>query len=231
MQADKPFDFKQLTHSKIGPVDLFSAMLPRFYGQTEVFNQMLSREEQIKAERFVTKTLSQRYIIAHGLLRYLLADALNIDAKAVKLLVSERGKPYIEDNNIHFNLSHSEDMALIGVSREAKVGVDIEYCQKQVSILEIAKRFFSATEYKKLSHLSGDELRMAFYKGWTQKEAVLKGLGHGIADHLAHCEVSILPNEPPALLAFHSDEVQTKIWQLDTWQPHPDYVAAVAHQP
>ena len=104
---------------------------------------------------------------------------------------TESGKPYVVDGSLHFNLSHSGDYALIAVTADAPVGVDIERHREHRRWREIAKRFFAPHEASSLR--TADD----FYRLWVVKEAVLKALGTGLRGNLADtpyetCEVTVL---------------------------------------
>lgn len=93
--------------------------------------------------------------------------------------VSEKGKPYIENGKIRFNLSHSGSRVICAVS-ENEVGCDVE--KKTGDCLKIAQRFFAPQEYDFLSKITQEEqLEKEFLKLWTMKEAFVKANGMGIA--------------------------------------------------
>lgn len=85
------------------------------------------------------------------------------------------GKPELPHLPIHFSISHSEIAAVVALSFNP-VGVDIERI-KPIQ-LEDFKRFLTPSEWEALQ-TSSDPLD-AFYTLWTQKEAVLKGIGQGL---------------------------------------------------
>ena len=64
---------------------------------------------------------------------------------------------------------------------------------------------------------------MAFLRGWTCKEALLKGVGCGSRE-LAGCVVELDPDRPPAVI-LSSDG---RPWQVACWQPDAAFTAAVA---
>ena len=80
---------------------------------------------------------------------------------------------------MRFNLSHSSELALIGVCRGHEIGVDLERI-KQISEAErIVASFFSPAESAEFTTIPDKVKPQAFFRGWTRKEAVLKGLGIG----------------------------------------------------
>ena len=89
----------------------------------------------------------------------------------------EQGKPQIVNFPKKFNLSHSGDYVVCGVSN-GEVGVDI---QKWVPFKErTAERFFAKEEWELLQEKDEQERTELFYRLWSRKEAYGKYTGQGI---------------------------------------------------
>ena len=73
--------------------------------------------------------------------------------------------------DIRFNVSHSQDLALLAVTRSREIGVDVEYVRPEVEIESLAERFFSPQERTDIRSLSEDARVAAFFHCWTCKEA------------------------------------------------------------
>lgn len=93
------------------------------------------------------------------------------------------GKPYLEGNSLHFNLSHSGNIVVCAVS-DREVGVDVQE-SVPVSHEKLWERFFEEREKVLLRGCESDEEREAlFYRLWVQKEAYGKLTGEGIPEGL-----------------------------------------------
>ena len=89
----------------------------------------------------------------------------------------ELGKPQIVNIPKKFNLSHSGDYVVCGVS-DGEVGVDI---QKWVPFKDrTAERFFAKEEWKLLQETDVEKRTELFYRLWSRKEAYGKYTGQGI---------------------------------------------------
>jgi 4'-phosphopantetheinyl transferase len=86
-------------------------------------------------------------------------------------------------------------MALIVLSTQHVVGIDVEWIDRKIQDSEIAERYFSARESEYLASLSQPERTHQFFSYWTCKEAYLKMQGRGIAEGLAHCELTLDPDQ------------------------------------
>ena len=79
-------------------------------------------------------------------------------------------------------------LALIGVCRGHELGVDLERIKPISEADRIVASFFSPAERAEFAAIPDDLKALAFFRGWTRKEAVLKGLGIGLAGLSAHYE-------------------------------------------
>lgn len=89
------------------------------------------------------------------------------------LMYSEYKRPYL--NNIDFNISHSGEFVICAISKNNKVGIDVEEIN-EIPADEFEEQF-SDTE---LAAIRNDKSFRHFYTLWTQKEAFLKAIGKGL---------------------------------------------------
>lgn len=121
--------------------------------------------------------------------RRLLYDVLKEEIKEdTPILKGEHGKPYFENTDIKFSISHSGDYVCVAVARGIEIGVDIQKFQENRD--RLAKRFYAEGELKKLEGLNEEEKRQEFFRIWTRKEALLKADGCGITVDLRSFDVT-----------------------------------------
>ena len=149
-----------------------------------VFVKSLSVDELKQSDRYHFPADANRYMGTRLALRNILAKFyLQVEPSSLIFNYSQRGKPYLlfpANSNIQFNVSHSEDRALIAVTWGAAIGVDIELAKPLENLRDISRRIFSESESMILDSLSGNEQFRTFYRIWTRKEAVLKATGEGL---------------------------------------------------
>jgi len=196
--------------------------------------RLLSPDEHARAQRLVDAAHRRRFVLAHGALRALLAGYLGAAPSAITYVVGEHGKPSLAARdgvraNVEFNLSHSEDIALIAVARGQPVGVDVQHWSESVEHLRLAERFFSPHERDALRALTheAEQVAGAFFAAWTRKEAYVKATGYGIARGLHHFDVTLAPGEHARLLADRLDPDAPARWSMTALEPAPRYSAAV----
>ncbi|MBX9606039.1 MAG: 4'-phosphopantetheinyl transferase superfamily protein [Gammaproteobacteria bacterium] len=151
--------------------------------------RLLEAGELERAARFSTRARQQRFITQRAWLRRVLALYLDQPAEPLKLSEGPRGKPFLASSTgIEFNLSHAEDLALVGVAR-VPLGVDVEMPRRVVAPLDLAARRFAPGELAWLQAGPAAELVPRFLRCWTRKEAFMKATGEGLARRLASFDV------------------------------------------
>ena len=191
----------------------------------------LNDEELQRAARFHFEQDRIRFKVARGALRTILGRYANLLPDALEFCQNEYGKPFLTNPRaagLHFNLSHSKDIALLAVTREREVGIDIEFMRPDFATKEVADHFFSSAE---VATLAGVERRLktrAFFNCWTRKEAYIKARGEGLSLALDSFDVSLKPGQPAALLNTRLDSADVSRWSLHELFPVAGYAAAVA---
>jgi 4'-phosphopantetheinyl transferase len=155
--------------------------------------------EAARAARFHGPDLQRRYLRSHAALREILGS--HTDGR-LDFAVSANGKPFLPGSpQIKFNLAHSREMALVAVTLEVEVGVDVEWIRPMPDYRDIAERFFPPGE---AVHVADEA---DFFRRWTRLEAVVKAYGTGI---------------------YGLAEVPSGEWTIEELAAAPGYAAAVA---
>ena len=189
----------------------------------------LSSDELDRANRFHFEADRNRFIIGRGILRNLLGYYLDLEPHQLQFCYGSHGKPALKTSDLlHFNLSHSQDLALYAFTRDRQIGIDLEYIRHIPGLDQIVTQFFSARERATFLALPSIQQLAAFFHGWTCKEAILKALGDGLALPLNQVDVSLLPDRPARLFSINGDRSAAERWLLQSFIPAPDYVASVA---
>ena len=209
-------------------IDVWRISLNLPSATVKLLESILSANETQRAAGFHLPANRDRYIVAHGGLRDLLARYLHCEPSQLNFSTNDYGKPALVGYQLEFNLSHSENIALIAVSRERKVGVDVECIRSDMEHESIARRFFSPYEFSELKTLPPEQREVAFFNWWTRKEAYIKAQGLGLSLPLDSFDVSITPNEPAFLRATRTDSQEAASWTLFSLEVHDGYAAAAA---
>lgn len=193
---------------------------------------ILSTDEQNRANRFHFKKDHDHYIAGRGALRVILGRYLNLEANRLRFSYTYYGKPALEKefegDSLRFNLSHSHGLALLAVTRDRELGVDIEWIRPGVADEGIAEHFFSATEVRVLRGLPKGMQDQAFFNCWTRKEAYIKAIGEGLSMPLSVFDVSLVPGEQAALLETRGNPLEAARWSMRELITAPNFAAAIA---
>jgi 4'-phosphopantetheinyl transferase len=186
--------------------------------------RFLSEDETARANRLVFAQDRERFVVARGRMREILARAMGCAPAALEFTYSAHGKPSLGGRARQFNLSHSHAIAALAVTQANEIGVDVEHVRPLKE--DVAGRFFSDREKAALRALPESEQLAAFYRCWTRKEAIVKAVGEGLSHTLTSFDVSLKADEPAVVERFEG--AAAGAWQLAHFEPAQDYVGAIA---
>lgn len=140
---------------------------------------LLSHDERERAARFRFDTDRHRYTACRAALRCVLAAELGATPESIAFTYNPHGKPALSANgSLDFNVAHSGPMALIALTQDGEIGIDIEAIRPELATHEVAATVFTDEERALLRGVDHVE---QFFRLWTRKEAYLKAIGEGFA--------------------------------------------------
>lgn len=145
------------------------------------------------------KGVSHPYKRLQHLAGRFLLPTLYTDFPLEEILVADTRKPYLENEQYHFSISHGGNFAAAVVSSHSRVGVDIELVSPR--IIAISHKFLHYDEKVFLNdwvHLTKMHLELTTVL-WSAKEAIYKWYGHGELDFKQHMQLA-------GPITFKSDE-------------------------
>jgi 4'-phosphopantetheinyl transferase len=174
---------------------------------------VLSAAERARAERFHFDRDRHRYVRGRGFLRQQLGQMTGQGAADLLLSEGAWGKPVLQDHALWFNLSHSRDLAVLAISQDGPVGIDLEFIDRSVDVTALARAVFCPQEIDILMALPPLARPARFFAFWTAKEARMKLTGEGMAlapqaialDLVAGLPVGYLRPEDPGAQALFVD--------------------------
>lgn len=195
---------------------------------------LLSNAERKRASRFTFARERRRFIVARSRLRQLLGVRLGVSPDSVELVSGQYGKPALagrfSDQDLRFNVSHCEDIAVYAFSRARDIGIDVEAVRVMHDAEDIAARFFSRRERVSYRVLKPRYRPLGFFNCWTRKEAFIKAVGEGLNYPLEMFDVSLAPGEPARILRIGNTFGDACGWRLHSFSPAPGFIGAVAVQ-
>lgn len=196
----------------------------------EKFNHLLSDDERKKIEQYKFPNDRKRAGETFLYRRLIISNYINTNPRMIAFNKTSFGKPIlIEANNsgVQFNYSHTEGKFLFALSNNSEIGVDIEFIKALIDIDSLAEKYFSNDELSFYKALSTYELKLIFfYRIWTRKEALLKGIGTGINDKMKNISVILngSPNKSELSIKFNN-----QIWQIEDLHLQDNFIGSIAY--
>ena len=110
---------------------------------------LLDAIEQKRAGQFKFVRDKNHFMVSHAILRILLSNYLLCAPDKITFEYNEHGKPFL-NNPLQFNLSHSKDYAVVAITLNDPIGVDIEYQQPVDRMDAIVHRFFRQKKFRRI---------------------------------------------------------------------------------
>ncbi|MGL6074314.1 MAG: 4'-phosphopantetheinyl transferase family protein [Fimbriiglobus sp.] len=204
---------QRLTEPQTWPVNRIDTWEFTFAdGVFEHLSESLSPTEMARADQFKFETPRLQFLRCRSCLRLLLSLYLGEEPCEIQIQPNPVGKPELVDHALQFNLSHTADELVIAVS-DRVVGIDIEEAKPRDTMDDLVRRFFHRLEQEAYFETPEANRLEAFYRGWTGKEAVLKGIGIGLRN-LDLCILNLDLSQPVSILGpvstLHS-------WAITSW--------------
>lgn len=190
---------------------------------------LLNEEESIRAKRYHFPRHQRRFTLARAILRIILARYLKVSPSSLIFTTNKYGKPLLVNHpSLHFNISHSGELALLAVSNNHPMGIDLEFFSER-PYEGIAKSLFSPKEIQAVEQAPSHVKPMIFFQIWSQKEAFIKACGMGLSYPTQQFDVPILHlknNNQPIL-----DELNQDLWHIKSFMPEIACSGALCYHP
>jgi 4'-phosphopantetheinyl transferase len=213
-------------------VDVWIVRLSQPNSIADYCNRILSSEERYRAAQFISVRDRHRFILRRGALRLALSEYVKARPEEHRFACGRYGKPALISDlgakAVHFSVSYSNVLAVIGVSTRRDIGIDVERIREMPDLDAMLTNVFGREESHRVMNLPPAERSTAFFRLWTRKEAVLKGGGVGL--------FSLIEGAHP-LSAFQirrgrgivsSQRTQSRNWSVYEFVPLSSYLGAVA---
>jgi 4'-phosphopantetheinyl transferase len=186
---------------------------------TGLHDALLVPHERERYRQFRFDGDRERYLTTHALKRRVLGALLGCSGIELCFRNLQGGKPRLQGDGPHFNLSHSGNWVAMIVSTETPVGIDVEQPTLALDHDQLASLVFHPQDRFLPEPTSPLE---RFYTAWTLKEAISKGVGLGLS-----LPLSGLHLRPIGQGCYHC-MYQQKWWHAVHWRIENDVHIAIA---
>ena len=150
--------------------------------------QILADDEHVRLHQYRRAEDRDRFLLARGCLRLLLGQLLLLPPAKLVIQCDVYGKPFLGPigsstmtRTVHFNVSHSGELILLGFHGFRCVGVDVELHSVDLDWYSIAKLCFPQSITSALQKVPSQDQMHRFYQEWCRLEARLKASGLGFS--------------------------------------------------
>lgn len=195
------------------------------------YDALLSEDERARRERFRFARDQRRFLVTRALVRTVLSRYAAVRPQDWAFSAGTRGRPVISapqpTPSLEFNISHSSDLVMIGITSGLALGIDVESIEAREADIDGLDRYFAPEESAALLSLPLAARRRRFFELWTLKESYIKARGLGLAIALDAFRFE-LTGERGLTLYMRPDLGDSpedwRLWQLDL---RCGYLAAV----
>jgi 4'-phosphopantetheinyl transferase len=209
-------------------VVVWIAHLPELREELPLLEALLDPRELERAGRFRFADDRVRFVAGRGLLRHGLRRYAPKAPAVIEIAYSSLGRPLLpaEYEAPQFSISHTHDLVALAFAEGAQVGVDLEFMQPPVDLLELAERILSEEDFRAFEAFPHVGKQLAFYRAWTRKEAYLKARGEGIGPGLQDVSVSFTAEATTPVTDRRN--ASTTAWRLHALPVPEEYMGCLA---
>lgn len=194
--------------------------------------RLLNPAEREQQQRFYFERDRHRYLVTRALVRTVLSRYAPVAPEDWVFGKNSHGRPEIANDHalartLSFNITHTDGLIVLAVTREQAIGVDAENIIVRQPAIEIAERFFSPEEVAELHAVPAAGQHERFFHYWTLKESYIKARGMGLAIpldqfgfHFPHAAEVAIRIDPQ----LNDHAARWRFWQL---RPGADFLAAL----
>jgi 4'-phosphopantetheinyl transferase len=204
--------------------------------QIRNFSKLLSTKELNKISLYRFKKDQHLFIITRAFIRIILSKYSRVSPDSWVFKIGEKGKPeidYSKSNDlskIKFNISHTENLIICGITKSNSLGVDVEHCYPRSDVLSIANQYFSTSEIDDLNDLPISETHNRFFDYWTLKESYIKACGMGLYIPLKNFSFKF-NDKNSSIISIHFSSLindNPEFWSFWILNIYSDYKVAIA---
>lgn len=194
------------------PADTVTRLWPR-----------MTADEQTRCMRFVRDVDRRTFAITRALVRQTLSLYGPTAPLDWRFVTNDHDCPFVTPAQagtppLHFNVSHTDGLVALAITRGHRLGVDVERVTRVVTEA-VAERHFAPAEVRDLRALPAAEQPRVFFEYWTLKEAYIKARGMGLALPLDAFAFALRLPDPPTISFVPGFADVPERWQF--WQTWP----------
>lgn len=158
-------------------------------------------------------------------LRLLFGRYLDKPGKDIRLSKTPEGKPFLVNESLEFNVTHTRGWLAVAVAGRGPIGIDIEIDRIIGRAGPMARRCYAPPEAAAMEALDEPERSRAFLQRWIRTEALVKAQGARLASSLSNLQFD---NTSCSLQATPADWPSPEQWAIAPLPMPQPLIGAVA---
>ena len=199
---------------------------------------LLAADEIARMQRFHFERDRLVFLATRVLVRQTLSRYADIDPRDWRFVANAWGRPAIADAtasaaDLQFNISHSDGLIAVAVTRERQLGIDLEF-PRGTDWLDLARHSFAPAEVQAVRASAADETARCFVDIWTLKESYVKAMGQGLSIPLDSFWFTFGPTDTSIALDFAKHAPgPAPTWSFCQWRSDRGHALALCleHRP
>jgi len=195
------------------------------------YDALLSADERARQARFRFAKDQRRHLVTRALVRTVLSRYAAVRPEDWVFSAGAHGRPAISAPRLalplEFNISHSADLVMLGVTSGRALGIDTESIAARSFGIDGLDRYFAPEESAALLALPPEARRRRFFELWTLKESYIKARGMGLAIRLDDFRFELSGARQLTLHMRPGLGDSPGLWRVWQLALRPDYLAAV----
>jgi 4'-phosphopantetheinyl transferase len=192
---------------------------------------IMTADERERCGKFHFERDRRLFRATRALVRSVLSRYSGIAPHDWRFAANAHGKPHVSSPvvlpSLHFNLANTRGLVVCAVSAAHKIlGVDAERIDRGTETMELAERYFCASEVRALKASPASERLRSFFTYWTLKESYIKARGLGLTLPLDW--FSFIVDDDSISIGFDArlGDNATR-WRFALLDAHPNYMIAL----
>jgi 4'-phosphopantetheinyl transferase len=195
------------------------------------YRRLLTTQELEREARFHFPNDRHRFLVTRALVRDVLSRYEAISPQDWRFEQNTYGRPTIANDDsiekrISFNISHSDGLIILSITRYRVVGVDTENVSR-IAPIQIANRYFSPKEIAALARLPAALQSQRFFELWTLKESYIKARGMGLSIPLDQFSFNLDVEQQICFEVEKPFDDLSCRWWFWQWHPSANHIAAL----
>ena len=196
------------------------------------YRELMTPEEQRQEDRFHFPHDRHRCRVVRALVRTTLARYCDVEPRDFVFSTNQYGKPAIANDSasakgLTFNITHAHELAILVVSRDVELGVDVESTRARRFPPDVAKSYFAPDEAADVTEMSDELQQHRMFEYWTLKESYIKARGMGLSiplDQFSFARSRGGVVEMTTAPELEDNALNWRFWQLEL---RDEYLAAL----